>query len=752
MFNALVRPAAVKIVVLLTLAACVAVLAMAFMGRPAAAQTAPCATSSPASNAYTVTVCLTQPAEGGVAKGAYSVSATATITGTSTGLLELNFYLGGKYIINDRAKPFWFALPSDYFVDGPYRLEVEARMNDGFVSARTGVNITLQNGVTTPRVNTRTFTPWLGAPGAGEPLTVAATGDGAGSYPGNYQVSTLIVNSQPDIFLYLGDVYERGTPTEYHNWYGLRDNLYGRLRDITNPTVGNHEYLTTGAAGYFDYWDNIPHYYSYNTGGWHFISLDLTESYNQVAPTTAQYQWLANDLRSNTLPCVAAYFHHPRYSIGPQGDTAREAQVWSLLAQYGVDVVLTGHDHSYQRWVPLDGSGNPAAQGITEFVVGTGGYGTQGFVRSDTRVAATSTEYGAWYGDLYADRMEYRYVNLANQVVDAGTVTCGAPAPPPTNTPTSTPTGTPAPTNTPTPRNTPTSTPTSTATATGTPTGTSTPTNTPTGTPTGTPTDTPTSTLTPTGTATSTPTNTPTNTTTPTPTNTPTPAGGPVATYGPAADAYVYSVNPTTNFGRLAMLRVDGSPDMRSYLRFDVQGLPLPVSKATLRIWANSGASAGWRAYGVSDNTWSETRITYATAPPLGSATGSSGPVAANTWTQADVTALVAGSGTLNLAIVGPGATAISLSSREGAYPPQLVVETGGPVGAPQTAAESGRIAGSDTDSDGDGLSDADEALNDTDPLRADTDGDGLSDLSEVENGTNPTRAGASVWLPLVER
>ena len=94
---------------------------------------------------------------------------------------------------------------------------------------------------------------------------------------------------------------------------------------------------------------------------------------------------------------------------------------------------------------------------------------------------------------------------------------------------------------------------------------------------------------------------------------------------------------------------------MRSYLRFDVQGLAGAVSKATLRIWANSGASAGWRAYGVSDNTWSETRITYATAPPLGSAAGSSGPVAANTWTQADVTALVAGSGTLNLAIVGPG-------------------------------------------------------------------------------------------------
>ena len=181
-----------------------------------------------------------------MARGAYAVAATATVSGSSTGILELNFYLGGQYIINDRATPYAFALPSDYFVDGPYLLQVEAHMNDGFVSTRAGVNITLQNGITTPPVNTKTFTPRLGTP----PITIAAVGDGAGSYPGVYQVSTLIVNQQPDLFLYLGDVYEHGTRTEYHNWYGLRDNLYGRLRDITNPTVGNHEYLTPGAAGY----------------------------------------------------------------------------------------------------------------------------------------------------------------------------------------------------------------------------------------------------------------------------------------------------------------------------------------------------------------------------------------------------------------------------------------------------------------------------------------------------------------------
>ena len=82
------------------------------------------------------------------------------------------------------------------------------------------------------------------------------------------------------------------------------------------------------------------------------------------------------------------------------------------------------------------------------------------------------------------------------------------------------------------------------------------------------------------------------------------------------------------------------------------------------------------------------------------------------------------------------------------------MVETGGPEAAPARRPKRGgeRPTLAVPDTDGDGLSDADEALNYTDPLRADTDGDGMSDLWEVENGTDPTRAGASVWLPLVER
>jgi hypothetical protein len=148
-------------------------------------------------------------------------------------------------------------------------------------------------------------------------------------------------------------------------------------------------------------------------------------------------------------------------------------------------------------------------------------------------------------------------------------------------------------------------------------------------------------------------------------------------TFTPTADAYVDSANPTTNYGALTTLRVDGSPVIRSYLRFNVLGLSGPVTRATLRIFANSASSQGCTASGVSDNTWSESTINYNNAPPPGSALGSSGPFAAGVWISMDVTAYIVGNGTYNLALTTPGSTAVSLASRQsGANAPQLIIET----------------------------------------------------------------------------
>ena len=205
------------------------------------------------------------------------------------------------------------------------------------------------------------------------------------------------------------------------------------------------------------------------------------------------------------------------------------------------------------------------------------------------------------------------------------------------------------------------------------------------------------STSTPTATATNPPsiTNTPTRTPTstavsPTPTftatqtivspDTPTAtqtAATSLLTFTPTSDAYVDANNPANNYGALATLRVDASPVVRSYLRFNVQGVNGTVARATLRIFANSASSQGCTVSSVDDNTWSESALNFNNAPPLGSALGSSGSFGAGAWISIDVTAYIVGDGSYNLALTTPSNTAVSLASREsGANAPQLVIET----------------------------------------------------------------------------
>src|SRR6266511_755376 len=169
-----------------------------------------------------------------------------------------------------------------------------------------------------------------------------------------------------------------------------------------------------------------------------------------------------------------------------------------------------------------------------------------------------------------------------------------------------------------------------------------------------------------------------TSTPTRTPTAINTQAGG-TLTFTSIADSYVESSNPSTNYGSATQIRVDGSPDVRRYLRFNVQGLSGAVTSATLRVYANSAVTAGYDARSVADNTWVESSITYNNAPPVGNVLGSSGSVTSNTWTSVNITAYITGNGTYNLGLTTSGSTALSLASREsGANAPQLVIQTGG--------------------------------------------------------------------------
>jgi hypothetical protein len=164
----------------------------------------------------------------------------------------------------------------------------------------------------------------------------------------------------------------------------------------------------------------------------------------------------------------------------------------------------------------------------------------------------------------------------------------------------------------------------------------------------------------------------------PTATVTPTTAQtGNSVTFIPIADSYVNANSPTTLYGSAITLRADASPDVHSYLRFNVQGLSGAVSRATLRVFANSAANLGYEIHSVNDSTWTEAALNYNNAPAVGGLIGSFGTVTAGTWTTVDVTSFITGNGIFNLGLTTPGGTAISFGSREaGANAPQLIIET----------------------------------------------------------------------------
>ena len=256
-----------------------------------------------------------------------------------------------------------------------------------------------------------------------------------------------------------------------------------------------------------------------------------------------------------------------------------------------------------------------------------------------------------------------------------GTITS---APTATATATATTPGTNGATATATRTATPTSTSTGTITTTVTVTRTPTPTRTPTATRTAT--RTPTAKAVATATRTLTPTRTPKPTKTPTasPTATSTRTKAPAGTNIAVADTWVSQNNPNTIYGDGQSLRLDGSPDSHAYLRFTIQGVTGTITKVTLRVFANTASTTGYSVRVVNDNTWTEAATKFANAPAVSATNvGSSGAFGAGRWTTIDVTALITGNGTFNLALVTSGGAGINLASREtGANAPHLVLQT----------------------------------------------------------------------------
>ena len=229
-------------------------------------------------------------------------------------------------------------------------------------------------------------------------VVVAGAGDLCDDTLDCKATSDLVVNINPEAVFTAGDnAYEDGTLAQYQSYYDQPDSQgnptsWGRFKNKTRPTPGNHEYYSTGAKGYFDYYNGVnvntagsagkrgEGYYSWDVRDWRFIALN-TMSGKAISSTSAQVTWLKQTLAANPKPCTAAYLHHPLIRVGSyyqrynDGDYSyKEVKpLYDALYAAGVDLVLVGHDHNYQRYVKMNPSLQADSKGFVQVLVGTGG-------------------------------------------------------------------------------------------------------------------------------------------------------------------------------------------------------------------------------------------------------------------------------------------------------------------------------------------------------------------------------------------
>lgn len=287
--------------------------------------------------------------------------------------------------------------------------------------------------------------------------------------------SDLLVNKGLAAVLALGDVqYFCGSYQAFLNSYDLS---WGRVKSITRPVVGNHEYITSGgtgttgcditnegAAGYFQYFGAAAGspgagWYSFDIGAWHLIALNsnCTDA-GGCSSGTPQYTWLQADLNAHPNQCTLAFWHIPLFSSGGR-DAANSQAFWNLLYANHADVILNGHEHIYERFAPQDPSGaaDPSG-GIREFIAGMGGADHTSIVKiAANSQVRNSTDYGVLELTLHPGSYDWKFVPEANAAfTDSGSTACHASQAVPTATtvPTCTPTRTPTrtPTLTPTPK------------------------------------------------------------------------------------------------------------------------------------------------------------------------------------------------------------------------------------------------------------------------------------------------------------
>jgi chitodextrinase len=265
-------------------------------------------------------------------------------------------------------------------------------------------------------------------PGSGNGIVLVVAGDIAkAQIPAEHnETAKLVAGINPNYILTVGDnQYDNGTISEFRSYY---DKTWGRFKNITKPTPGNHEWYDK-LNGYKAYFGSIATpqgkpYYSWEVGDWHFVALDSDPLTDGI--TGDQITWLRNDLAANQKACVGGYWHHARFNSGRYGDDKTIAPFWNELMKVRADVVFSGHDHHYERLKPLNSSGVvDEANGIRSAIVGIGGDNLYYDMKPRAGMEKTFAKHGVMKLVLNGKSYSWEIIGTNGQVLDkAGPYTC----------------------------------------------------------------------------------------------------------------------------------------------------------------------------------------------------------------------------------------------------------------------------------------------------------------------------------------
>ena len=352
------------------------------------------------------TVALTAPVAGGSAAVNSPVTVSAAASDADGAVSSVEFFDGASSIGTDTTSPYsitWTPTTAG-------ARSLTARATDDANATTTSAGRLFI--VTSAPGGAETFV------GAGDIASCSVTGD---------EATSALLDGIPGTVFTLGDnVYDNGTATEFTNCY---EPSWGRHKSRTKPVAGNHDYNTSGATGYYDYFGDAAGprdkgYYSFDLGAWHIIILNSNIS---RTATSEQIAWLRADLTGSTAQCTMALWHHPRFSSGQHGDDATQQPFWDVLYEFNAEVVLVGHDHDYERFAPQTPTGvADPVRGLREFVVGTGGTSLRSFstIRPNSDFRNSST-WGVIKFDLSPTGYSWSYITTTGgAVLDSGSGSC----------------------------------------------------------------------------------------------------------------------------------------------------------------------------------------------------------------------------------------------------------------------------------------------------------------------------------------